>query len=422
MKIAFFVHRFPALSEVFIANTAAGLIDAGHDVDIYALDGRSDSSQPRHDVVLRYRLEKRARSFSLEDSPRKQILMAPVAGMKVASRHGLKVSSVLDGSRYGIERRGLKALHEASMFRRGGRYDILHCHFGTLAEPVLQHRDAGLLSGKVVVHFRGNDISQHVRAQGAHVYDRVFREADAFVANCQFFRDRAMDLGAPGERITVVPSPVDLASFKFRPPSWEPGSPLKLLAVGRLVEKKGFRHAIEAVARLSGIGLDPHLTLAGSGPLAEDLRSQAALLGIGERVTFAGAVTHGAVARLLEQSHIFLAPSLTASDGDRDASINTLKEAMAAGLPFVASDHGGIPELVDGADAGVLTPEGRADVLAEGVQSLLERRAEWPEMGRRGRDRIESGYSIKSVTAQLLNVYQATLDDGRSNGPAREMV
>ncbi len=413
MKIAFFVHRFPALSEVFIANTAAGLVDAGHEVDIYALEGRPDRSQDRHAIVTRYGLEARTRSFPHEGSPRRQILMAPAAAAKLAMRHGLGVSSVLDGSCYDDQQRGLKALHQAATFRRGGQYDILHCHFGTLATPVLQHRKAGLLSGKVIVHFRGNDISQHVRAQGRAVYERVFEDADSFIANCNHFRERAIELGAPPQRTTTVPSPVDMTSFPFGPPEWRPGAPLRLLAVGRLVEKKGFGDAIEALGHLIAAGLDARLTIAGLGPLEENLRSQALLLGLNERLTFAGGVTHESIARLLAQSHIFLAPSRTAADGDKDASINTLKEAMATGIPFVATDHGGIPELVEGTDAGILAPEGRPDLLAGGVQALLVQRAQWREMGQRGRTRIEEVYSIKSVTTALLSVYDRALGSRR---------
>ena len=410
MRIAFFVHRFPVISEVFIANAAAGLIDQGHDVDIYGLDGRPETSTQRQEVVSTYGLERRTRSFSMEGSPRRWALMAPFAGLKIAATHGPRIAAVVDHERFGPDRSGLRALHEASMFRRGGHYDILHCHFGTLAEPVLNHRRAGFLSGKVVVHFRGHDISRFVRTHGEHVYDRVFREADAFVANCNFFRDRAIQLGAPSERTSVVASGIDLAKFRLAKPSWKPGEPLRLLGIGRLVEKKGFQKAVEALAQLTAAGLDAYLTLAGEGPLKDDLKAQAAMLGIADRVRFAGRVTHVEIADMLEKSHALLAPSMTASDGDGDASINTLKEAMAAGLPFVTSNHGGIPELVDGVEAGIVVKEGDAVALAEGVQTLLSRRDEWPDMGRRGRKHVQDRYSIEAVTDDIVDVYQAALD------------
>jgi colanic acid/amylovoran biosynthesis glycosyltransferase len=408
MRIAFFVHRFPVISEVFIANAAAGLIDQGHEVDIYALDG-PPGSQQRHEVVSAYQLERRTRSFRLEGSPRRLAAMAPFAGLKVAAVYGPRALALADNSRFAAGRGGLKALHEASMFRHGGRYDILHCQFGTLAEPVLDHRRAGFLSGRVVVHFRGYDISKHVKTHGEHAYARVFREADAFIANCQFFRDRAVELGAPVESMHVVASGVAMQRFAFMERAWNPGEPLELLGIGRLVEKKGFRFAIEAVARLVAEGLNVRLKLAGGGPLRDDLLAQAVMLGVADRVELAGAATQAQIAQWLGETHILVAPSTRSSDGDADASINTLKEAMAAGRPFVASDHGGIPEMIEGLDAGVMAPEADGEALAAGIARLLDRRAEWTAMGRRGREHVMSKYSIDAVTRDMLDVYRATL-------------
>ncbi|HEX5008000.1 MAG TPA: glycosyltransferase [Hyphomonadaceae bacterium] len=409
MRIAFFVHRFPVMSEVFIANAAAGLIELGHDVDIYALDGLPEPRQQRHEIVSAYGLERRTRSFAMEGSPRRQAAAAPLAGLKVAAVYGSRIGAVANNSLFADGHGGLKALHEASMFRHGGRYDILHCQFGTLADPVLGHRRAGFLSGKVVVHFRGYDISQFVEKHGSQVYARVAREADAFIANCQFFRDRAIALGAAADRTHVIASGVALGSFGFTERAWTPGRRLRLLAVGRLVEKKGFRFAIEAVARLASQGMDVELKIVGGGPLGDVLQSQAAMLGVSDRVEFAGAATQSQIAQWLGDSHMFIAPSTRAADGDSDASINTLKEAMATGCPFVTSDHGGIPELVEGVDAGVMVREGDAEALAEGIVQLLDRRSEWSAMGRRGREHVLSKYSIEAVSRDLVKIYTCLL-------------
>lgn len=422
MKVAFFVHRFPVISEAFIANAAAGLIDQGHNVDIYALDGCADPAAERHALVQRYRLEDRTRAFRLAESPRRSLALAPLSALKLVTSHGLAAGSALDAECFGPERVGLRALHEASLFRHGGKYDILHCHFGTLAEAVLDHRRAGFLTGRVVVHFRGYDISQFVQHKGEHVYDRVFREADAFIANCRFFRDRAISLGAPQSRTHVVASGVDLDRFPFAPRAWDPGEQLRLLAVGRLVEKKGFRFAIDALARLVADGVDARLCIVGDGPLRQSLESQAGGLLIGEHVTFAGAKSHERIAQLLDASHILLAPSTTAANGDRDASINTLKEAMATGRPFVTSNHGGIPELIEGVDAGEMTEEGDSEAFADGVRRLISRRREWPEMGCRGRELVASRYAIEPVTAETVRIYRQALSTRLTHEQAREVV
>lgn len=417
MRIAFFVHRFPVISEAFITNAAAGLIDAGHEVDVYALHGDGEATHARHDVVANYRLEQRSRIFRLRDQPRRRLALAPLAGARLAASHGLHAAAALDREAFGEEGPNLVSLHEAALFRHGGRYDILHCQFGTLAQTVLNHRRAGFLSGKVFVHFRGYDISSHVQAHGEDVYDRVFDEADGFFAVCDSLRDRAIALGAPAERMTLAPSGVTVDTFPYKARSWRPDQTLQILAVGRLVEKKGFSYAIDAVSYFAAEGLDVRLTIIGDGPLREALESQAQARGLGERTTFLGAATHEQVAEQLDRAHVFIAPSATAANGDKEGVINTLKEAMAAGCPFVTTDHGGAPELVDGVDAGVMTREGDAEALAEGLLTLLTRRAEWPAMGLRGHRRIVEIYSNEAVTRKIVAAYQRALDR-----PARHSI
>jgi len=409
IRIAFFVHRFPVVSEAFIVNAAAGLIDAGHEVDIYALHGAGEADHGRHGLVSDYGLEDRTSVFRLRERPRARLAWAPLAGARLLAAHGLRSSAAMDAGVFGADGPSLVALHEADMFRGQGRYDILHCHFGTLAEPVLNHRRAGFLSGRVFVHFRGYDISSFVQERGEQVYDRVFREADGFFAGCTTFRDRALALGAAPDRMSLVFSPVAIDKFPFRARAWIPGEPLRVLAVGRLVEKKGFRFALDALARLADEGLDLRFDVVGDGPLREALQAQAAGLGLADRTLFHGAATHEQIAAHLNRAHIFLAPSTTASNGDQDASINTLKEAMAAGCPFVTTTHGGIPEMVAGVDAGIMAPEADAPALARAMRTLLDRRADWPQMGLRGQAHIRETYSIEAVTAATVAAYERAL-------------
>jgi colanic acid/amylovoran biosynthesis glycosyltransferase len=420
MRIAFFVNRFPAISEVFIVNAAAGLIDAGHSVDIYALHGDGVAGQAMHERVSRYGMDTQARIFRMRGRPRRRMALAPLAGLKLAASGGASPVRALQQSHFGKDAPRLVSLHEAAMFRHGGRYDILHCHFATLAEPVLRHRRAGFLSGKVVVHFRGYDISQVIQEYGPAVFERTFADADGFIANCGYFRDRVARLGAPQDRTAVIPSPVDAEAFKPRVRNWSPGQSLNLLGVGRLVEKKGFRFAIEAVATLVARGIDARLTLVGDGPLRGDLQALTEKLNLTSRVEFVGAETHERIAHRLTAAHIFIAPSTTASNGDQDASINTLKEAMAAACPCVTTSHGGIPELADGLAGVVMAPEADSRALADGVDHLLTLRDKWEQLGAVSRARIVDSYSIDAVTRQTLAFYAGLPRDKWSMTTLRE--
>jgi colanic acid/amylovoran biosynthesis glycosyltransferase len=404
LKIAFFVHRFPVVSEAFILNAAEGLLHAGHEVDIYALHGEGDPAQIQHLAANPSRWRRFV--FRLREQPRRRLALAPLAAAKLLVRHGGKSVRALDANHFGTDGPSLVALHEANTFRGGGRYDILHCQFGTLAEPVLNHRDAGFLSGRVFVHFRGYDISSHLRDRGPQAYARVFQRADGFFTNCELFRDRLIGLGAPRERVTILPSPVDLDRFKYKARSWTKGETLRVLCVGRLVEKKGFTYAINAVARLAAAGVDVDCRIIGDGPLKQTLRDEAMKLGVSDRVAFTGAASHEVVAAALDQAHIFMAPSVTAANGDQDALINTLKEAMAAGCPFITTAHGGIPELVNGLDAGFVAPERDAMALYAAALELLAKPEQWPEMGLRARAHIEANFSIGAASQLALAAYK----------------
>lgn len=420
MRIAFFVNRFPVLSEAFVVNAAAGLIEAGHEVDFYAFYGAGRDPRASEGLVRAHDMESNAEIYRLRDRSKKRMALAPHAAWKLIRSGGAGPARALDRSIFGAEASDLNALHEASMFRNGGRYDILHCHFSTLTRRVLQHKRAGYLSGKVISHFRGYDVSEVLKSCGSDALSDVFSQADGFIANCDFFQQRILDLGAPAERTTVIPSAVNIATFPRQTPAWSPGQTLELLAVGRLVEKKGFAFAISAVAELASLGVDAKLTIVGEGILRDDLRSLAKSLGVGDRVILVGAEPHPAIAQRLSQSHMFIAPSTTASNGDQDASINTLKEAMAVGLPCVTTNHGGIPELAEGLSGVVMARESNAHDLSVGVQRLMSRRDEWTQLGDQSRSRVLERYDIAAVTDRTVEFYNSILrpEEGRIQKPS----
>ena len=189
-----------------------------------------------------------------------------------------------------------------------------------------------------------------------------------------------------------------------------PDEPTRIVVVGRLVEKKGVSHAIEAVARLRDSGRAVRLSIVGDGPLRLELESMVEALRVGDRVQFLGSKTREEVAEILAAAHLLLAPSVTAADGDQEGIPNTLKEAMAAGLPVVSTLHSGIPELVEDGRSGFLVPERDSEALADRVGWLVDRPDSWPDMGRAGRSRVEAEYDIAKLSMRLVELYQSVLE------------
>lgn len=409
MRIAFVVWRFPVISEPFILNQICGLIDRGHDVQIYALNGAPDKKGKVHELVERYDLM--ARAHLVDRLPEKGQLQHAIKRFALpALQNPLSALKVLARARHAVT--PLKMVNRAATLLQAGSFDIVHCQFGSLALPILEFRKAGLMQGRLVTHFRGIDISSFVRENGEDVYDEVFSQSDYFLANCAFFKDKAVALGCPESRIAAHGSGIDLSAFPFRPIPPVSNGVVDLISAGRLVEKKGLSYALMAVARLVRMGRSVHYSIIGDGPERERLQVLANELGISDHVTFHGWQTHSEISALLGKAHIFLAPCQTAADGNQDAPVNTLKEAMAIGLPVIASRHGGIPELVEDGVSGALVPERDAEALAAAIDQMLQSPENWSTIADEGRAAVERLYDMNRLNDDLAHLYQGLITSG----------
>ena len=173
------------------------------------------------------------------------------------------------------------------------------------------------------------------------------------------------------------------------------------------MDKKGFGDCVEAMARLGGI--EAELDILGEGPLRPLLERRIAALGLQGRVRLHGAATADRILAACHRADIGLAPSVTAEDGDADAPVNTLKEKMATGLPVIATDHGGIPELVRPGENGCLVPERAPDALAAAIRDLAARPGDWPRLGAAGRAKVVDDYGIARVAERTLAAYADAL-------------
>jgi colanic acid/amylovoran biosynthesis glycosyltransferase len=413
MRIAFFVNWFPVLSETFVMTAALGLIEAGCTVDIYAVEGEGPAEPAQH---ARYAsLQAHARSIS---RPARQAwLCAPTAAARAVKALGWRALSVTNVAAHRSRALSLRPLFEAAAFQHRGRYDVLHAQFCTLAPLLLRHRAAGALQGAVVAHVRGYDIAPDVVQRWPALHAEALGRADWVVANCEYFRGQALQLGARRERSSVSFSGVDPQAFPFRARTGPAETPLRLLGVGRLIDKKGFCYAVRALALLQAEGVEARLRLIGEGEERAALAAEAAALGVADRLELVGALPHEAVAESLDWADLFLAPCVTGANGAQDAPVNVLKEAMLAGAPVIASRHGGIPELVAHAHTGLLTPERDAPALAAAVRQYLHSPALWAHASAAGRRLVEERFSVQASTRSLLCAYQAAIEARKERTP-----
>jgi len=202
---------------------------------------------------------------------------------------------------------------------------------------------------------------------------------------------------------------------RFRRRSAYPGR-RTLIAVGRLVEKKGFRHLLDAAAILRRRdGLD-RLVIVGEGPLGAELRHHAERLGLAEVVEWTGARSQADVRALLEGADVLVAPCVVASDGDRDSMPVVVKEALAMEVPVVASDEVGLPEVVR-EPWGALAPPGDAAALAEAIEGVLRHpAAERASRAREGRAWVLENCDVRGEAEKVGELIERAVS-GRRAGP-----
>ena len=411
MKIAFLVGKFPVLSESFILNQIAGLLDRGHEVDIYALDGAADHGSKVHPIVKKYNLLER--TYYSPTPPKSQADFTPQDNKfitEVFERNPEACQDLTDVDKYGKRAKRFKLVYKAVPFLEGKTYDIIHCQFGSIGLMGLLFRNLGLLKGKLITIFRGSDISKYLQKWGDNVYDQLFQEGDFFLTNCEFFRKRAIKLGCKEDRIVILGSGIDCSKFAFTPRYFPADGRVRIATTGRLVEKKGIEYGIRAIASLAKIYPNIEYNIIGDGELRNHFEQLIAELNIGHIVNLVGWKQQEELIEILDNSHILIAPSVTAADGNQDAPVNTLKEAMAMGLPVIGTLHGGIPELIEDGISGFLVPERDSNAIAQKVRYLIEHPEIWSDMGKAGRDQVEKKYDMDKLNDQLVEIYQQLLN------------
>ncbi len=408
MKVAFIVNQFPMLSETFVLNQATGLIDAGHEVDIFTTYSPDPANTEKmHPDVVKYGLLERV--HYAQTPPVKQTERIQ-EGMRLLATHFPKAPSTLlrslNSFQYGWQATSLKLLYAVIPFLDKGPYDIIHCQFATLTFiGAIARSKVGTPQSKLVVSCRGHDVSAYLRDVDESIHQQIFAAADRFLPNCDFFKHRLLKLGCPAEKITVLRSGIHCDRFQFTPRSLAADEPVRIVTTGRLTEKKGIEYGIRAIAQLVAAGRAVEYYIVGDGPLYQPLQQLIQDLNVENQVKLLGWMQQQELIEVLDRSHIFLSPNVTAQDGNQDAPVNTIKEAAAMGLPSVSTLHGGIPEVVEDGVSGFLVAERDVDGLVEKLQYLIDHPEIWPEMGQAGRKYVETHYDINKLNQDLLKIY-----------------
>lgn len=408
LRIAVFLGSFPVVSETFILRQITGLLERGHDVDIYA-DTAGEPNAPVQPEVSQHRLLERTTYMNMPPEvcpwempvwpltgetwlpgaeqaiPNIRRLLRAWPQFARAFLHSPTLAvQVLNSAEYGFQAASLSALHRLSKLNEvTKRYDVLHAHFGPVGNSY--RFVASLWQSPLLVSFHGYDVSSVPRKDGPGVYAQLFADAAGLTVNSDFMAGKLRALGCPPEKIHKLPYGLDVAQFTAPERARHVGEPMRVLTVGRLVEKKGLEYSIRAVATVRATHPEVRYDIIGDGPLRAQLQSLIEGLRQHEAITLHGAKEGDVIRAFLAEAHLFVLASVTSGDGDEEGTPVSLLEAQASGLPVIATRHAGIPEIVRDGETGFLVAERDVDALTMRLTELVENPSLGMEMGRRGR-------------------------------------
>jgi colanic acid/amylovoran biosynthesis glycosyltransferase len=291
---------------------------------------------------------------------------------------------------------------------------ILHSHFGHVAWANLSA--ARQLKAKHVVTFYGLDVNMLPTQSPTwrQRYNELFEEADLILCEGSHMANCIVLLGCPPKKIKVQHLGVDVENIKFSPRQWGSGEPLKVLIAASFREKKGISYAIEALGLLHK-AIPLKLTIigdAGADPASQ--REKKAILdalersGLSEDACLLGYQSHETLFHEAYQHHIFLSPSVTASDGDTEGGAPVaLIEMAASGMPIVSTTHCDIPEIVKHGVTGLLAAERDVDALVCHLKWFVENPEKWGDMLEAGRRHVEHEYDLHTQGGRLAIHYSA---------------
>lgn len=315
-KIAFIVGIFPAISETFVINQVADLMDKGIEVEIFSFNkGMKDNISERY---YEYKMSEHTHYLKMpENWIARFLFVLPIIGKLLFFSPALLFRS-LDYFKYGKEALSLKLLYWTAPFAQKN-FDLVHCHFGKIANKYLKIRPIIKDNKPLVTSFYGQDVSALIKEKGNNYYDKLKKECSTYFVMSENMKERVIQKGFKSEQLHVLPISINVESYPYSKRTLEQGDSAKLISVGRFVEKKGFDDLLRALAIVKRKTKKKfHCSIIGGGPLEKEIKKLANDLKLNDVVNFLGYLPIEKVINLFTKAHVFLQPSKTAKDGDME--------------------------------------------------------------------------------------------------------
>jgi len=281
------------------------------------------------------------------------------------------------------------------------RIGVLLAEFGTAAHALIEvSQRAGV---PLVAHFHGADAHKHVAIASAGGYKALFEAAAALVVVSRAMEQQLIGLGAPREKVIYNCYGIDVQRFTAGHPEQ---APPVFVAVGRFVEKKAPLTTLSAFAKMLVQVPEARLIMVGNGPLWEDCQVFVRAQGIERNVDLCGVRTPVEIAELMRSARAFVQHSVQAVSGDMEGTPLAVLEAMASGIPVVATRHAGIGDVVVHEEHGLLCDEHDVEAMAMNLVRVARDPRLAGELGRAGRAKAEHEHRVEDSIAGLQAILE----------------
>ena len=291
--------------------------------------------------------------------------------------------------------------------RRGA--DLMHIYFGHTSVHLLPFIECW--NKPCIVSFHGADVMLKAESPDyARKLRKVFHSVPLVLARSRSLKERLIQLGCPADRIRINRTGIPLAQFPLIRRDAPADGHWKFLQACRLIPKKGLTTCFRAFALFHQEHPRAELFIAGKGPLQPGLEALAAQLGVSANVHFTGFLSQPALLELYHRCHVFLHPSEMPADENQEGIPNSILEAMATGMPVLATRHGGIPEAVEDGRCGALVDERDYRALAAEMKKVTRSLYSFAEMGILASESVAAHFEQGAHISQLEAHYREAVE------------
>lgn len=401
-RVGYVVKRYPHFSETFVVNEILAHEAAGTAVEIFAQFGPVDTHF--QDAISRVR-------GPVHYLPAQSSKASALWQQLHAAARAFPSAWSTAAASGDVDVRTLQQAMALAELVRARRIEHLHAHFATGATEV-----ARLTSTLTGVPFTFTAHAKDIFHESVDPVDLERKLAAAHaVVTVSDFNVRHLRAAFPhlAHKVVRIYNGLDLEDFAYAAPTER--AP-EILAVGRLVEKKGFRYLVDACRELVERGVAFTCAIVGTGDEKAFLRERVAEAGLEGRVTLTGPLPQREVKVRMRRAAVLAVPCVVGADANQDGLPTVLLEAMALGTPCVSTDVTGIPEVLEDGVTGAMVPQHDAIALADALQRMLARAAERVALAGRARGRMEEAFDVHRSAAAL----RAAFAGARREGVLRE--